>query len=183
MQVTATDGCEGAAPAPAPPPEDFSSDEDSSEEEHIPLGKIKQTMAQAWVDKHKESKLDKSEQDYRDRVVALMAAGSGDRRSLRSRKGMGKEDSAFFTGTKLDVEEVGKAARLYYRKARGIKEKRPTKILAHDDFGKQGRHYQLLWHDVGYADQDITEWHPADYARTFEGLVEDYKKVFHPDFM
>jgi len=42
-------------------------------------------------------------------------------------------------------------------------------------------HYQLRWHDVGYAEQDIVEWHPKDYCLKFTGLVESYEAVsVHP---
>ena len=40
--------------------------------------------------------------------------------------------------------------------------------------------YLCLWSDVGYADQDVDEWKPADYAMQFPGLVEDYRKVCGP---
>ena len=125
-------------------------------------------------------KQDKSEEDYVDRITKLMAAGTSSRRRLRSSKALGEEENAFFTGTKIDIDEVSKEARLYYRTKTGKKEKRPTKILDHKDFNTLGRHYLLLWHDVGYADQDIEEWYPANYAKTFEGLVEDYCKVSMP---
>ena len=95
-------------------------------------------------------------------------------------KGMGEEDDPFFTGSKLDVEQVSVQARLYYRAKTGVSERRPTKVIRHEDFGAQGRHYLLLWHDPGYAGQDIEDWYPSNFARTFEGLVEDYHKVRMP---
>ena len=36
-----------------------------------------------------------------------------------------------------------------------------------------------MW-DNYYADQDVEEWKPADYAMQFHGLVEDYRKVCGP---
>jgi len=110
----------------------------------------------------------------------MILGGTSSRRALRSKKSMGTEDDPFFTGSKLDVELVSVQARLYYRAKTNTREKRPKKIIKHDDFGAQGRHYLLLWHDPGYAGQDIQDWYPANFAKTFEGLVEDYLKVRMP---
>ena len=110
----------------------------------------------------------------------LIAGGTSSRRQLRSRKGLEKEDDSFFSGKKQDVEELSKQARMFYRAKTGATQKRPMKVLEHDDFGAQGRHYKLLWRDVGYGGQDIEEWYPANFAKTFEGLVENYLKVSQP---
>ena len=70
--------------------------------------------------------------------------------------------------------------RLYYSSQKGYSEKRPTKILDHKEYPNLGMYCLLLWHDVGYNDQDIEDWHPADFARSFEGLVENYRKLSEP---
>ena len=58
--------------------------------------------------------------------------------------------------------------------------KRPQKILQHKLHPSLGRYYFCFWPDVGYADQDVEEWKPADYATQFPGLVKDYRKVCGP---
>ena len=60
--------------------------------------------------------------------------------------------------------------------------KRPKKILQHKMDPSLGMHYLCFWSDdiVGFADQDVEEWKPADYAMQFPGLVEDYRKVCGP---
>ena len=59
-------------------------------------------------------------------------------------------------------------------------EKRPKKILEHKLYPSLGMYYLCFWKDVGYSDQDVEEWKPADYAMQFPGLVEDYRKVCGP---
>ena len=40
-----------------------------------------------------------------------------------------------------------------------------------------GKYYVCLYHDVGYADQDIVKTHPEDYLRQFAGFIESYEAV------
>jgi len=123
----------------------------------------------AWVKKNKVTKADKSEEDYIKRVKTIMEGGASSRSRLRSRKGLESEDDPFFKGDPADLIEVCLQARLYYRKERGIHQKKPTKILDHKDYPALGRYYLLLWHDV----------FSADFALTFNDLVFNYHKVFH----
>ena len=73
-------------------------------------------------------------------------------------------------------------ARIYYNKVMRRVEKRPKKILEHKLYPSLGMtlYYLCFWSDVGYADQDVDERKPADYAMKFRGLVEDYRKVCEP---
>ena len=57
------------------------------------------------------------------------------------------------------------------------KNKRPHKILSHVTSKAVGRYYVCLYHDVGYADQDIERTHPEDYLRQFPGFIESYEAV------
>ena len=161
--------------------------EDEEDEDDTPLqARIDtlKTKAKAWVAKNKPSKADKTEDDYVTRVKILMDGGGSSRARLRNAKNLShEEDSTFFSGRPANLEQIYIQARLYFRKVRGISERRPTKILGQQDFPGLGRHYLLLWHDVGYADQDIEEWMPANYANTFGGLVENYQKVFELAFV
>ena len=121
------------------------------------------------------AKLDKTEALYLERVRSLLAGGEFDRRTLRRRKA-GQEASG--REERLNLEQVLVAARQYYAKVTGVKQKRPWKITGHADFNPpMGRHFQCLWHDVGYAGQDYSEWMPPDFCLQFEGLVEDYRNV------
>ena len=115
-----------------------------------------------------------------ERVRTLLEGGTSTRRALRNKKGLSTEDDTFCSGSMLDPTEVALQARLYYEKENGRKDKRPTKVLSHKDYPSLGRYYLLLWHDVGYADQDIEEWKPADFALKFDGLVQDYLKGNSP---
>jgi len=77
----------------------------------------------------------------------------------------------------LDPIVVATEAHIYYNKVMQISLKPPTKSLKHVDTPALHISYLLFWHDVGYADQDIEEWKPSDFALQFDGLVEEYRKV------
>ena len=132
--------------------------EDEEDEDDTPLqARIDtlKTKAKAWVEKNKPSKADKTEDDYVTRVTILMDWGGSSHARLRNAKNLShEEDSTFFSGRPANLEQIYIQARLYFRKERGISERRPTKILGQQDFPGLGRHCLLLWHDVGYADQE-----------------------------
>ena len=150
---------------------------EDSEDDDVPLARLNKVKAKRWVEGPGKfvAKLDKTEKLYLERVRSLLAGGESDRRTLRRRK-TGQEASG--REERLNLEQVLVAARRYYAQVTGVKQKRPWKILGHADFGRpMGRHFQCLWHDVGYAGQDYSEWMPSDFCLQFEGLVEDYRKV------
>jgi len=153
----------------------------SSSEDDVQLTDLKALRAKKWVRHQKiNKKVDRTEDDYVERVKLLLSAGSSQRRMLRAMKGQRKDQDACYAGPTLDVEQVCLQARLYYEEEFGRLDKRPRKILKHTDYPTLGRHYLLLWSDRGYAGQDIEEWKPADYAKKFEGLVENYYLVSRP---
>ena len=82
---------------------------------------------------------------------------------LRTRKARAEAQAE--NGT-LDPLRVATEARIYYNKVMRRTEKRPKKILEHKLHPKAslGMYYLCFWSDVGYADQDVEEWKPADYA-------------------
>ena len=100
-----------------------------------------------------------------------------DRAELRTRKARAEAQAE--NGT-LDPLLVATEARIYYNKVMKRVVKRPKRILAHKLYPSLGMYYLCFWSDVGYADQDVEEWKPADYAMQFPGLVEDYRKVCGP---
>ena len=57
------------------------------------------------------------------------------------------------------------------------KNKRSHKILSQVTSKAVGRYYVCLYHDVGYADQDIERTHPEDYLRQFPGFIESHEAV------
>ena len=79
----------------------------------------------------------------------------------------------------MTPEEVGAAveARKQYVLLKGTKNKRPYKILSEVTGKTVGKYYVCLYHDVGYADQDIERTHPEDYLRQFPGFIESYEAV------
>ena len=112
------------------------------------------------------------------RVLVLISSGSSDRAELRTRKARAEAQAE--NGT-LDPLRVATEARIYYNKIMRRVEKRPKKILEHTvPFPGCVPGYLCFWSDVGYADQDVEAWKPADYAMQFPGLVEDYRKVCEP---
>ena len=158
-------------PPPSPPPPTTGVQVDSDSDDDVPLSFRNRLAAKKWVEHNKiNKKLDSTVEKYVTRVTNLLAGGEADRRVLRSRKA----DSSV---AHLDPVLVATEARIYYNKVMQIYSKRPTKILKHVDYPALGRYYLLFWHDVGYADQDIEEWKPSDFALQFDGLVEEYRKV------
>ena len=145
-------------------------DSDSWDDD-IPLTQRSKVLAKKWVEKNKvNTELDKDADAYVARVLQKLSGGENDRRVLRSKKKV--SDSP-----ELDPVLVAAEARIYYSRERNVRAKSPKKILDHRKYPSLGMYYLCLWSDVGYADQDIEEWKPADYALQFEGLVEDYRKV------
>lgn len=146
---------------------------DSDSDDDVPLSQRMRMIAKKWVEKNKINKsLDKDADAYVERVLKLLGAGEDNRRSLRSKK----SDSA--AGSRgLNVVAVATEARLYYSRVTEQRERRPKKILSHEDYPSLGRYYLCLWSDVGYAGQDREEMKPPDYVMQFDGLLEDYRKV------
>ena len=144
---------------------------DSDSDDDIPLTQRSKVLAKKWVEKNKiNTELDKDADAYVARVLQILSGGENDRRVLRSKK-------KGSVSPELDPVLVAAEARIYYSRERNVREKRPKKILDHRKYPSLGMYYLCLWSDVGYADQDIEEWKPADYALQFEGLVESYRKV------
>lgn len=161
--------CPATPPSPPHPTTGVHMDSDSDDD--VPLTDRNRVAAKKWVEHNKiNKKLDSTVESYVTRVTNLLAGGAADRRVLRSKK-------AESPAGHLDPILVAAEARIYYNKIMHIFTKRPTKILKHMDYPALGRYYLLFWHDVGYADQDIEEWKPSDFALQFEGLVEEYRKV------
>lgn len=130
-------------------------------------------LANKWIETNKiDPKLDKSQDDYKERVLLILEGGATDRasRGTRSTANGAKKHG-------LDPTTVAAAARIYYTKMKNIREKKPKKILTHKSSPTLGRSYHCLWSDVGYAGQDYKLWKSEDYVMQFEGLLEDYKKV------
>ena len=131
-----------------------------------------------WVETNKINKeIDKTADDHVQRVLVLISSGSFDRAELRTRKARAEAQAENWT---LDPLLVATKARIYYNKVMRRTEKRPKKVLEHKLCPSLGMYYLCFWKDVGYADQDVEEWKPADYAMQFHGLVEDYRKVCRP---
>ena len=151
-------------------------DDSSDSDDDIPLTQRAKVIARKWVEKNKINKLlDKDAEAYVRRVRLLLTGGEGDRRLLRARK----SDEAASNPAGLNAVLVATEARLYYTRVTKRHERRPNKILQHQDYPQLGRYYLLLWHDPGYGGQDVEEWKPADFALQFDGLVEDYRKVWY----
>ena len=154
--------------------------DDTSDEDDTPFSVRSTALAKKWVEKNKiNKKMDKTAEDYVQRVLVLISLGSSDRAELRTRKARAEAQAE--NGT-LNPLLVATEARIYYNKVMRRTEKRPKKILEHKLYPSLGMTLYCLcfWSDVGYADQDVEEWKPADYAMQFHGLVEDYRKVCGP---
>lgn len=152
--------------------------DDTSDEDDTPFSLRSKVLAKKWVEKNKiNKKMDKTAEDYVQRVLVLISSGSSDRAELRTRKARAEAQAE--NGT-LDPLLVATEARIYYNKVMKRVVKRPKKILQHKLYPSLGMYYLCFWSDVGYADQDVEEWKPADYAMQFPGLVEDYRKVCGP---
>jgi hypothetical protein len=46
-----------------------------------------------------------------------------------------------------------------------------------------GRYDVCLYRDIGYADQDYEDTHPADYLRQCPGFIESYQSVSARPFL
>ena len=95
--------------------------------------------------------MDKTAEDYVQRVLVLISSGSSDRAELRTRKARAEAQAE--NGT-LDPLLVATEARIYYNKVMKRVVKRPKKILAHKLYPSLGMYHLCFWTDVGYADQD-----------------------------
>ena len=155
---------------------------DTSEDDDIPFSMMSKVLARKWVEKNKINKtIDKTADDYVQRVLLLISSGPSDSAELRTMKA--RAEARAENGT-LDPLLVATEARVYYNKLMRRVEKWPKKTLEHKLYGhlypSVGMYYLCVWKDVGYADQDVEERKPADYATQFPGLVEDYRKVCGP---
>ena len=112
-------------------------------------------------------------------MLVLISSGSSETAESRTKKA--RAEAQALNGT-LDPLRVATEARIYYNNVMRRVEKRPKRILEHKLYPSLGMSYLCFWTDVGYADQDVEEWKPADYATCmqFPGLVEDYRKVCGP---
>ena len=152
--------------------------DDTSDEDDTPFSLRSKVLAKKWVEKNKiNKKMDKAAEDYVQRVLVLISSGSSDRAELRTRKARAEAQAE--NGT-LDPLLVATEARIYYNKVMKRVVKRPKKVLEHKLYPSLGMYHLCFWSDVGYADHDVEEWKPADYAMQFPGLVEDYRKVCGP---
>ena len=60
---------------------------DTSEDDDMPFSMIAKATAKKWVEKNKfNKKMDKTAEDYVQRVLVLISSGSSDRAELRTRK-------------------------------------------------------------------------------------------------
>ena len=138
--------------------------DDTSDEDDTPFSMRSQVLAKKWVEKNKiNKKMDKTADDYVQRVLVPISSGSSDRAELRTRKARAEAQAE--NGT-LDPLLVATEARVYYNKVMRRVEKRPKKILEHKLYPSLGMalYYLCFWSYVGYADHDVEEWKPADYA-------------------
>ena len=115
-----------------------------------------------------------TEDEYAARLANIMFSGNGDRQTRSQRRKNNRN-----IATTMTPEEVGAAveARKQYVLLKGTKNKRPYKILSEVTGKTVGKYYVCLYHDVGYADQDIVKAHPEDYLRQFAGFIESYEAV------
>ena len=99
--------------------------DDTSDEEDIPVSMIAKATAKKWVEKNKiNKKMDKTAEDYVQRVLVLISSGSSDRAELRTRKARAEAQAE--NGT-LDPLLVATEAHIYYNKVMRRVVKRPKK--------------------------------------------------------
>ena len=125
--------------------------DDTSDEDDTPFSLRSKVLAKKWVEKNKiNKKMDKTADDYVQRVLVLISSGSSDRAELRTRKARAEAQAE--NGT-LDPLRVATEARIYYNKIMRRVEKRPKKILEHKLYPSLGMtlYYLCFWSDVGYA--------------------------------
>ena len=103
--------------------------DDTSDEDDTPFSQRAKVTAKKWVEKNKiNKKMDKTAEDYVQRVLVLISSGSSDRAELRTRKARAEAQAE--NGT-LDPLLVATEARIYYNKVMKRVVKRPKKILEH----------------------------------------------------
>lgn len=132
--------------------------------------RAKQYIAQTNANPYRNE----TEDEYANRLANIMFSGNADRQTRSTRRKNNRD-----TSTTMTPEEVGAAveARKQYVSLKGTKNKRPYKILRQVIGKTVGKFYVCLYHDVGYADQDIEKTHPEDYLRQFPGFIESYEAV------
>ena len=116
--------------------------DDTSDEDDTPFSVRSKVLAKKWVEKNKiNKKMDKTADDYVQRVLLLMSSGSSDRAELRTRKARAEAQAE--NGT-LDPLLVATEARIYYNKVMRRVGKRPKKILQHKLYPSLGMYYLRL---------------------------------------
>ena len=152
--------------------DDDDPDDDGVLEEDDPT-EVAKKRATTWLKRNRARPLrGETEEEYTSRIKAILVDGVTSRR----RRNEAAAD-AEPTAAEEESAGVGVAARLFFEKEVGVKDRRPAKLLLHEDKGALGNHYLVLWRDPGYGGQDVQEWHPTDYVLKFPGLLQDYQAV------
>lgn len=149
-------------------------DDESDEDDDVSLAGALKLKAKNWVEFNaRNTKLDKTQDAYLERVVALLQGGTDDRATGRRTRSAGQR---FREGGQL-WQAVLTYARKYYDKENQCCTTRPWKVVGHEDFPTLGRHFQCQWRDPGWDPQDVFEMKPADFVAMWPDLLENYIKV------